>query len=380
MPGPLNFPKRWSMPGRSERWIWFCGLALFLGRPSQVLAEKNPGQFKGVLVTAALATDARLREFKREGYQAAVLNLATENEGGDDAAARRIHTAGLELYYWIEIAHSPSLADAHPEWMASIQTHPEWRRLFPGLPPLKTNEVVKTYPWVPIGYEETFPVHLAGVRQLLSRVPAPEGIFLNDLQAGPSACGCGNHLCRWTSDYGPITTATRLGSDAAARFVAEVRKLAPGARVMPVWTTECEEQDAKDLCAGVGCFKGACWREFTAQLTPLTKEADLIGALLPYKDFQRDLPRYGAPAGWITQAIGSFSQMPLRYGPSPLSSNRIIAVLQGWDVTPEQIKAQISRSEEAGAAGYVVSLTKLDQSWQPRIFDTVGLGLAGKGK
>ena len=34
--------------------------------------------------------------------------------------------------------------------------------------------------------------------------------FLNDLQAAPSACGCGNTFCRWTPDYGPIRTATEL--------------------------------------------------------------------------------------------------------------------------------------------------------------------------
>ena len=227
---------------------------------------------------------------------------------------------------------------------------------------------------MPVGYQETFSVHLDRVRQLLNGIPASQGIFLNDLQAGPSACGCGHHLCRWTSDYGPITTATRLGNDAAARFVGEVKKLAPVTRVIPVWSTECEEQDAEGLCAGVGCFRGACWREFTAQLTPLAREADTIAALLTYKDLQRDLPRYGPTAGWISRAIGYFSQMPPRYGASPIAANRIIAVLQGWDVTAEQVNAQIARSKEAGAAGYVLSLTKLDQSWQPRIFDSRKLG------
>jgi hypothetical protein len=358
------------MPARSERWVWFCCLALFLEQPGEAFAGNEQAAFSGVLIAAAQTTGAQLDSFKREGYRAAVLNLAAENKGEDEAAAQRIRQAGLDLYYWIEIAHNPSLADVHPEWMASIQTHPEWRRFFPSLPQAGTNEVVKTYPWVPVGYQEAFSVHLDRVRQLLKANPAPEGIFLNDLQAAPTACGCGHHLCRWTSDYGPITTATRLGNDAAAHFVAEVKKLAPAARVIPVWTTECEEQDAEDLCAGVGCFKGTCWREFTAQLMPLAREADTIAALLTYKDLQRDLPRYGPTAGWIIHAIGYFSEMPRRYGASPIAANRILAVLQGWDVTHEQIKAQIARSKEAGAAGYVLSLTKLDQSWQPRIFDT----------
>jgi len=358
------------MPRRSERWIGFCIVVLILARPDEVLAAKEQSVCSSDLVTAAQASSARLRDLKHEGYQAAVLDLAAEPASTDNAAARRIRKAGLDLYYWVEIAHNPSLADVHPEWMASIQTHPEWRRFFPTLPQPATNEVVKTYPWVPVGYQETFSVHLDRVRHLLKANPAPEGVFLNDLQAAPSACGCGHHLCRWTPDYGPITTATRLGNDAAARFVAEIKKVVPTARVIPVWTTECEQGDAEGLCAGVGCFRGACWREFTAQLTPLAREADTIAALLTYKDLQRDLPRYGPTAGWLTQAIGSFSEMPRRYGAAPVSANRIIAVLQGWDVTAEQIKDQIARSKEAGVAGYVLSLTKLDQSWQPRIFDT----------
>jgi hypothetical protein len=361
------------MHKRSERWIWLYGFALFLAMPREILADTQPPEFKGVLVTASQTVPGHLSGLKGEGFNAAVLNLSAAEAGSIDAAAQRIQKSGLALYYWIEIARSPSFANTHPEWMASIQTHPEWRRFFPKLRQLKTNEVVKTYPWVPVGYTETFSAHLAGVKEALKGNPAPEGIFLNDLQAAPSACGCGNDLCRWTSDYGPITTAKRLGNDAAARFVAEVKKLAPGAKVIPVWTSECEEQEAKQLCAGVGCFRGACWKEFTAQLTPLAEEAETIGALLLYKDFQRDTPRYGPAAAWITTAIGSFSQMPLRYGPSPMSANRIIAVLQGWDVTAEQLNAQVAGAKKAGAAGYLIALSKIDQSWEPRIFDSKSL-------
>jgi hypothetical protein len=363
------------MPERSERWIWFCSVAFLFTPPGETLADKEQG-FKSALVTAAQATDARLHELKQQGYEAVVLNLAAENARADNSAARRIRQRGFDLYYWIEIARNPSLADAHPEWMASIQTHPEWRRLFPSLPQLGTNEVAKTYPWVPVAYEETLPMHLARVRELLGDKPRPAGIFLNDLQAGPSACGCGNNLCRWTTDYGPIRTATRLGTDAAARFVTEVKKLAPASKVIPVWSTECEEQDAQDRCAGVGCFKGACWREYTAQLTPLAQAADTIAALVPYKDFKRDLPRYGPKAGWITHAVGSFSEMPHRYAADGIPPNRIIPVLQGWEVTTEEIHAQIARCKECGVAGCVVSFMKIDQSWEPRIFDVNQLAAA----
>ena len=330
-------------------------------------AGEAQGRLKAVLLTASQADAPRLRELKRDGYNAAVLNLSEGGGQADREAARRIRRAGLELYYWIEIGRNPTLADAHPEWMASLQGHPEWRRFFPKLPPTKTNEVVKNYPWVPVLYQETFPVHLERVKRLLAGKPAPKGIFLNDLQGAPSACGCGHPLCRWTTDYGPIKTATRLPNNAAARFVAAVKKLSPAARIIPVWTTECEEHDREGLCAGVGCFKGTCWREFTAQLMTMAEEAETIGALLPYRDFQRDLPTYGPTAGWIKHALASFSEMPPKRNGTAIPTHRLIAILQGWDVTPKEINAQIVQSEEAGAAGYVVALVRIEQSWEPRI-------------
>ena len=343
-------------------------VAATLFRPETSAAA--PGM-KAVLLSAPQATEAQLQSLKLDGNNAVVLNLSAENAAAESAAAARIQHAGLALYYWIEIGRNPALADAHPEWMVSIQTHPEYRRLFPNLPAPKDGEVVKNYPWVSVLYAETFPVHLARVKQLLADKPLASGIFLNDLQAGPSACGCGHHLCRWTTDYGKIVTATRLSADGAAKFVAAVKQLSPASKVIPVWVPECEESDADTLCNSVGCFKGACWREFTAQLKPLAAEAETLAALVPYRALQRDLPRYGPTAGWVKQALQSFSTMPERYQAPPVLPGRLIAILQGWEVTPGQIKAQIARSVEAGAAGYVVSLMAIEQGWEPRIMQAV---------
>ena len=66
-------------------------------------------------------------------------------------------------------------------------------------------------------------------------------MFLNDLQAGPSSCGCGNDQCRWALDYGsPPTAAKTPGDDAAAKIVAELSAGHPGKVIIPVWVTECE--------------------------------------------------------------------------------------------------------------------------------------------
>jgi len=190
--------------------------------------------------------------------------------------------------------------------------------------------VVKNYPWVPVRYQEAFQAHLHRVRLLLKDKPPAKGIFLNDLQGAPSACGCGNPLCRWTSDYGPIVTATRLPADAAARFVAEVGRVAPQPEIIPVWTTECEEHDQEGLCAGVGCFRGLCWKEYAGQLLPLARGAQRLAVLLPYRALQRDLARYGSTAGWITYAIDSFALLPPQREATAVAPHRLITVLQGW--------------------------------------------------
>ena len=337
-------------------------------------AEKR---LKGALVSAEQTGADRLRALRAKHYNAVVLALDGANAAKELEAARAIGAAGFDLFYWIEVGRNPALADAHPEWMASLEVHhAEWRRLFPKLPPTKTNEVVKNYPWVPVHYQESFPVHVERVKQLLADKPTPRGVFLNDLQGPPSSCGCGHHLCRWATDYGPIEkmTATRRPKDAAAEFVAEIKKLSPDAKIIPVWVTECEEHDKEELCAGVACFQGACWREWTAQLLPVAAEAETVGALLPYRAFQRDLPRYGPDAGWIKQALESFSVMPARYKAAGVPVQRLVAVLQGWDVTPEQVAAQVAQADAAGAAGYVVSHMKLNQDWEPRIVKVIPAG------
>ena len=345
--------------------------------PSLGLAQaktRTPGPpLRGALLSAKLATADHLEVLKKDGYNSAILQItstAAADIKQDAAAAKRIEAASLELCYWLEIARSPELADAHPLWMASLQGHGEWRRFHKDLPFPKEGEVVKNYPWVPVLYQESFDAHLARVTKLLSELPPPKRIFLNDLQAAPSACGCGNPVCRWTADYGPIVTATKLGDDAAARFVTEVRKLVPSETpVIPIWTTECEEHDKeKDaLCAGIGCFKGICWKAYTKQLMPLAENSSEIGVLLLYKDFGQDSSVYSQPAGWIKHALAGFATMPPKNDGKAIGPERLIAVLQGYDVSERELAEQIARTKEVGAAGTIVAFAKIDQSWSPKL-------------
>jgi hypothetical protein len=189
------------------------------------------------------------------------------------------------------------------------------------------------------------------------------------LQAAPSACGCGNVVCRWTTDYGPIETAQRLKDDAAAQFVSELSGRFTDVKLIPVWTSECEEHDKETLCAGVGCYHGLCWKRYAAQLAPLAKQVNELGVLCFYKEFGQDVPHWKTEAGWVEHALRTFESPP-QNGPK-ISTRRLIAVLQGWNVSADELQAQISRAEAAGALGIVVAESRIDQSWEPRIVSIV---------
>jgi len=347
-----------------------------LGQPNTLFAadaaKANTERMRGVLLTARQATSKELKKLSSQDYNTVVLYLDDKASPTQRrAAARRIQDAKFDLFYWIEIARNPAFADAHPEWMASIQTHPEWRRHFPNFPKLATNQVAKTYPWVPVLYAETFEVHRQRVAKLLQPMSAAQGIFLNDLQGAPTACGCGNHFCRWTTDYGPIRTATRLPNDAAAKFVLAIGQLMPNAKIIPVWTTECAEHDYPKgaACDGVTCFTGRCWREYNAQLMYVADVSERIGVLLPFRDFHSALSRTGPNAEWQKYALKSFTEiLPQREGRA-IPQGRLIAVLQGWDVSPEQEQIQIRQAQDAGTAGYILARTKIEQSWEPKLMN-----------
>ncbi len=330
------------------------------------------GELHSVMLSDEQVTAAELSELKSAQKNNAIVlqlnGITPQEQASEAAAAARIVESGLQLYYWIEIARCPELADAHPEWMASLQGHPEWRRLFADAPiPLPKTQVVKNYPWVPIFYKEAFDAQIERVSRLLNGKPHAVGIFLNDLQGAPSACGCGNTLCRWTTDYGPIRTASALKDDAAALFVAEVSKLAPNSEVIPVWLTECEEHDCEPdgVCAGVGCYNGICWKAWNRQLQPVAEQADWIAVLLPFKMFERDSSRYGEPGAWIGHGLKMFQAMPLKQDSKPIEANRLIAIVQGWDVSESEVEAQVRHAKIAGTPNAVVVRTPIDQSWKP---------------
>ena len=91
-----------------------------------------------------------------------------------------------------------------------------------------------------------------------------------------------------------------------------------------------------------------------------------IGVLVPYKEFERDIPHYGeAKASWIRFAIESFEKMPPRHHGEAIEASRMIAVIQGWDVTAEELAAQRAAAREAGALGLVIAFDQIEQGWTP---------------
>ncbi len=339
----------------------------YFAKNTATLVRGEP--INGVIVTAEQVTPAALADWKQQSVNVALMLTDEKSSVAETTAANQILAAGLKLDYFIEVGRCPELAAAHPEWMASLQGHAEWRRLFPDVPEPTDRQVIKNSPWVPVLYRESFEAHSDRIKQLLSNKPAAQRIWLNDLQGAPSACGCGHPLCRWTADYGPIKTATPLGQDAAAKFVATIKSLATSSEVIPIFVGECEADDEDTICCGVACFKGKCWRDFTLQLDALAAESPLIGVACFYQAFERDLPRYGEPAGWVAFTIDSFSDMPQRRDGTGVTPDRLIAVLQGWNVSSEQVAAQIAQAKQVDAAGWLISLTPIEQSWEPVLFD-----------
>lgn len=198
-------------------------------------------------------------------------------------------------------------------------------------------------------------------------------------QGGPASCGCGNVQCRWAIAYHVASTATKLeGGDVAARFVAEVRRLAPDKLVTPIWVTECEDRDLPaDLrpggrttgyCGGVGCSQTTCPQVFTKQWTALAADTDdPLGLLVTHAELGRDGPEYGQAAGWVADAVDYVENVLPRHGGRAIAHARLWLVVQGYDLPPDDVAAARRAAANTGAGAVFVALTRLDQSYEPRV-------------
>jgi hypothetical protein len=370
-------------------WLWLRQAMLASGalwlataNVSVLAAEAVPGQaspLQIVLVEAGQVTPATVSKWKQEGFNGVALILDDRTGGSATSQmARTISEGGLERYYWIEVGRNPKLAGAHPRWMAALGTHADWRKDFPNLPDPKAGEVAKAFPWVPIGYREAFDAHLARVQELLKGAPAGwHGLLLNDLQAGPSSCGCGNLQCRWAIDYHVHPTATKLsGDDVAARFVAEVRKRAPNKDIVPVWTTECEDVDlpaekhegraGTGMCGTVGCATATCPDIFTRQWSALASGQEGPVALLAlHTPLRRTQKEFGGGPGWVTNTMAYLEETVPKHGGKAIAPNRLWVVVEGLQPTDEATARE--RATKAGVGAVIVARSKIEQGYEPKM-------------
>ena len=368
------------LKGKPLRWLdsvqckWFAWAAEY---PKTDLYHGTNGQaarpISGVIVAPATATARQVAEWKRSGVNAVAV-LLDEKFGPDECrtAAHAVSSAGLGLYYWIEVARNPAMAEQHPRWMASLGMHDDWRRRFPEAPRPRKDQVVKAYPWVPISHREAYDAHLQRIRELLdSRADRSyAGLLLNDLQGCPSSCGCGNLQCRWATDYHVPSTTTKLDDDdIAARFVSDVRRLAPGKIIVPIWMTECEDIDlppklapggkSTGLCGDLPCANSACPKVFTKQWSALLSACQgPIGVFAAHHELERE-------AAWVPRAVTYLDDVPPHNGGKSVQHQRLWLVIQS-DEPRGNGYAQYA-SEELGCGAIFRTLVPLKQSFEPRI-------------
>lgn len=331
----------------------------------------------GLIVVPASVVAEQAARWKADGVTAVAVVLDEAHAPEKYvAAAKAISDAALHLYYWVEVGRNPAMAREHPSWMASLGTHDDWLRRFPGVKKPNAGEVAKAFPWVPITYRESYDAHLDRITELLDRRAAGPyaGLLLNDLQGGPSSCGCGNLLCRWATDYHVPSTATKLhGDDVAARFIAEVRERAADKVVVPVWTTECQDIDLPEnlapggqstgLCGGVPCAKtsSACPREFTRQWTALTGGVQRpVGVLA----LQAELEQTGH---FASRAVAYLDAVPPKHGGGAVEHERLWLVIQGHGLSPEDRTANRAAAAGLGVGAVFESLVPMSQSFEPRV-------------
>ena len=144
-------------------------------------------------------------------------------------------------------------------------------------------------------------------------------MFLNDLQAGPSSCGCGNDQCRWALDYGSPRDG---GEDARRRRRGEDRRRArrtpPGQGRRPGLGDRMRAGGPARRQAGNRALRQRRLRQrrLLAALRPPVEPARSrrptgpIALGLWSETFRRD------PARWIETDLALFQNAPARRHPA----------------------------------------------------------------
>lgn len=378
-----NQSLRW-LPGVQCRWFAWAAeypqtevISVADAEQAAMPARRKPAL--GIIARPEEVTAELAAQWAANGAdRLAVILDATKNRSRYAQAAAAAAKAGLDLYYWVEVARCPELANAHPRWMASLGLHRDWHARFPDTPIPAEGEVAKAWPWVPIGYAQAYAAQLDRVSRLLDdAVGDYRGVLLSGLQGGPASCGCGNLQCRWALDYGvPATTERLAGDDTAAKFLADLAARLPNRLLVPIWVTECEEADlpakqsptgrSTGLCGSVPCARGTCPKAFAAQWQALAStHAGPIGLLALQHQFERQGSLCQSPGAWAFGPIAYLDAVLAAQGGEPVPHDRLWLVVE-----PEPDKSLsllTGAASDRGVAVIWIALTKLDQSYEPRI-------------
>ncbi len=322
---------------------------------------------------------ARLREMAARA-ETLVLDLAVENALLQSivASAREL---GVAVWGWVEVGRDPVAASAHPEWMHAPQHH-EWLQAFPDYRAQGGTHPALVSDWICVNNRAAFEYALERVKTLVQNAPALDGLLLNDIQGPPAGCGCGNILCRsWDNSPGdkiaptPYTNPDILFSEVFWRACADAlaahpEKPIPRNDVVPILCGECEigitmgaafSPDTElGNCRGILCSSVCSLHYWPAMVRAFSPERDgpaSVGMLTPYRLFDRDLPLYGPPAAWIQASLAHY------HACEPTA--RLTAVIQGWNVTAEEIEAQTAQAIAGAADGLLILEEPLDQSYRP---------------
>ena len=280
---------------------------------------------------------------------------------------------GKQVYLSIRVGRSPRFAAAHPEWLAGIGSHEDWRAHFPAAPRPETDERIVLYPWASIWYRDALENRRAAIAHLVrGGQGAIRGVFLHDVQGAPAACGCGNDQCRWTVDYRLDGGPRKADSAPAALLVAALAAELPSIEWIPVLVPECGEKDSPGegstgRCGGVSCFQGLCWKESSRELDDLLRQTSRpIAILVDSRSLER--PKgVEAERAWLIEALDALEKVPQRLGRAGLPRERIILVASEDDRALAERTAELSGPGARRLAGWLVPRTALDESWEPRL-------------
>jgi hypothetical protein len=282
-----------------------------------------------------------------------------------ESAKGEARAQGIEAAFWVEVGRNEEAARAHTEWLHTPQ-HDEWLVPFPEW----EAETAAVFPWLPLNNKAVFNFQLERMRRAAALLEAGDSIFLNNVQNPPAGCGCGNLQCRsWDNSPGDKVAPSpydRQDVYFTAIFMDALKAEHPELKMIPVICPECERgvavgeafspEDQTGYCHSVSCADPCALFYYPGLLRALAG-LESVGLLCAYKALGRDVPLYGEQAAWIGANINRYAEHAPRQS--------VIAVLQGWDVSEDEIRAQTKQAASAGASKIILSKLALDQSYWP---------------